>query len=128
VSSAVAVPIFAGRDVSLHPGSGDSLLVIGGIIGVTALYAGLGVGLGAAMRNQTAAITVALVWMLAVEGLLPDILRMDGLGRWLPWGTVKAVTQGNGALPPATGAALLLGYVATLLVAGTVLVRRSDVV
>jgi ABC-2 type transport system permease protein len=128
VSSAVAVPIFANRDVALHLGSGDSLLVAGGIAAAAALYAALGVGLGAALRNQTAAITVALVWMLAVEGLVPNILRMETLGRWLPWGTVKAVTGWDGALPVATGAALLLSYAAALLLAGSALVRSRDVV
>jgi hypothetical protein len=80
------------------------------------------------VRNQTAAVTVALVWMLAVEGLLPNILRIDSLGRWLPWGTVKAVTQWDGALPAAAGAALLVSYVAALLLAGAAMVHRRDVV
>ena len=127
VSSAVAVPLFADRDVTLHLGSGESLLVIGGIAAAAALYGAVGVGLGAIVRNPTAASTAALVWMLAVEGLLPNILRMDALGRWLPWGTVKAVAQWDGALPVATGAALLVAYAATLLLAGAALVRRSDV-
>jgi ABC-2 type transport system permease protein len=128
VSSAVAVPIFADKHVDLQLGSGDSVTVVAGIAAAAALYGALGVALGGVLRNQTAAVTVALVWMLAVEGLLPDILRVDGLGRWLPWGTVKAVTQWDGALPVVTGAVLLVGYVAALLAAGTVLVRRSDVV
>lgn len=128
VSSAVAVPIFADRGVDLALGSGESLLVMGGIAAAAALYGALGVGLGALVRNQTAAVTVALVWMLAVEGLLPNILRMDTLGRWLPWGTVKAVVQWDGALPAATGAALLVTYATALLGAGVAMVRRSDVV
>jgi ABC-2 type transport system permease protein len=127
VSSAVAVPVFADRDVALQLGSGESLLVIAGIAAAAALYGALGVGLGAVVRNQTAAVTVALVWMLAVEGLLPNILRMGALGRWLPWGTVKSVTQWDGALPAAVGVALLVTYVSAVVAAGAVMVRRADV-
>jgi ABC-2 type transport system permease protein len=128
VTTAVALPLFAGKHVTMHVGSGRSLLVVLGVAAAAALYGALGVGLGAALRNQTAAITVALVWMLAVEGLIPNILHRQTLGRWLPWGAVKAIAQWDGALPAAAGAGLLLTYAAALLVAGVFLVRRADVV
>jgi ABC-2 type transport system permease protein len=127
VTTALAVPLFDGKHVVVPVLSGETVVVVVGVALAGALYAAVGVGVGAAIRNQSGAITVALVWMLAVEGLLPNVLHQERLGRWLPWGTVKALTRWDGALPVAAGVALLTGYALVLLAVGTAFVERTDV-
>jgi len=67
------------------------------------LYAALGVGLGALVRNLATAIAMSLAWIAFVEGIAMNLL--GGLGRWLPMASGMAldnVPQGN-LLPQLAG-------------------------
>jgi ABC-2 type transport system permease protein len=91
------------------------------------LYAALGVGLGAMVRNLGAAITIALAWIALVEGIAINLL--GDLGRWLPMASGMAldnVPQGN-LLPQVTGGLVLAAYAALFAVAATFVTMRSDV-
>ena len=89
----------------------------------------MGVGVGALLRNQTVAVTVALVWVLVVEGVLVGFA--PAVGRWLPGGAGSALTgvaTANGGLLPMWGAALLLaGYGLAFAAASTRLITRRDI-
>ena len=89
----------------------------------------MGVGVGALLRNQTVAVTVALVWVLVVEGVLVGFA--PAVGRWLPGGAGSALTgvaTAKGGLLPMWGAALLLaGYGLVFAAAGTRLITRRDI-
>ena len=100
---------------------------------MAALYAALGVGLGALIRNQVGAIIGALVYMLVLEslvGLIPgirDVLPKYGVG-----GTSQALRgsdaeTGADYLAQLPGGLLLVAYIAALLIAGIVVMRRRDV-
>jgi ABC-2 type transport system permease protein len=87
---------------------------------VLAVLGILGVAIGSLLRNTTAAVGVTLVWVFLVEGVLPVVLRVEHLGQWLPNGALADVLAphvGVGQLGQAASAALLVGYVALLLVA-----------
>ncbi len=125
---AVAVPWLTAEDVEVRLLSRDVGVPLLGALVVTALYAVLGVGLGAVLPNQTVAVTVALVWAATVEplvvGFVPEI------GRWLPGGAASAVAgtaTAEGGLLPAWGAGLLLAaYGLAVAAAGArLLVRRA---
>jgi ABC-2 type transport system permease protein len=100
------------------------------------VYAVIGVGLGALLRNQVGAIVGALVYLYVVEPLLSAFAATAAVFKWLPGGALEAMTttfRGPQALAPDLlerwqGGLLLLGYglVATLL--GTLLSIRRDVV
>ena len=64
----------------------DVVVTASGVTVVAALYGALGAGLGAVVGNQTAAVTAALAWTLALEEAVPILLRAPGLRRWLPDG------------------------------------------
>jgi hypothetical protein len=126
---AVALPWLSAEHASvslLGPDVGPVLL---GTAAATVLYALIGVGVGALVRNQAAALTVTQAWALLIEGLLGSLA--PAIGRWLPGGAASALTSTAtpyGSLLPAGGAAvLLLGYGLAFAAVGTSLVVRRDV-
>lgn len=126
---AIALPWLSAKDVDVTLLGGDVGLVLLGAMAATALYALVGVGLGSLVRNQTAAVVVALVWVMVVEGLLVSFVPQ--VGRWLPGGAVAALTgvaTPDGGLLPMWGGALLFAlYGLAFAAAGIRLVLRRDV-
>jgi ABC-2 type transport system permease protein len=103
------------------------------IVGVALLGAALcglvGVGVGALIRNQVAALVGTAVWILIVEGLLMSLVNAPSLGKWLPSAAAAAaITSPGGAhLSRLAGTLLLAGYALALAAAGTRLVVRRDI-
>jgi ABC-2 type transport system permease protein len=93
-----------------------------------ALFAAIGVGLGALLRNLVAGVATALAWIAFVEGLVAQLV--PAVGRWLPMATGPALEQlpslQNPLSPWAAGGALL-GYATILAVAATASTIRRDV-
>lgn len=126
---AIAVPWLRAKHVEVSFANGDVGLVLLGALAAGALYAIVGVSVGAILRNQTVAVAVALVWMMMVENILVGVA--PEIGRWLPGGANSALTatptaQG-GLLPMWGGALLLAGYGLTCAAAGTRFVLRRDI-
>ena len=109
----------------------DNLEVIGRAGLVLVFYAVLGVGLGALLRNQVAAIVGGLVYLFVVEGLLQFISATQPVYKWLPGGAPDAVLPTLlqiELLEPWQGGLVLLGYGLVTAVLGTFLAVRRDVV
>jgi len=127
----IVAGITSARDIDDNAtGSQVVHMVIGGTLAV-ALFALIGLGLGAIVRNQVGAIIGALVYMLIVEplsNLIPtfgDWVAKYGLG-----GTSGALSQtsgGDNVLAQVPGGLLLAAYAAILLAIGVVLVNRRDI-
>jgi ABC-2 type transport system permease protein len=111
---------------AMTPGVPPVLL---GAAASTALYGPLGVALGALIRNQIAAVTVALVWFMQADYLLASLL--PEVARWLPTGAARAfggMTLQSGPLLPAWGGGLLFAaYVAVIVLAARLITLRRDV-
>jgi hypothetical protein len=126
---AIALPWLSAKNIDVSIWSGDVGFVLLGAIAATALYAMVGVGLGSLIRNQTAAIVVAMVWVMIVEGLLVSFV--PEVGRWLPGGAVAALTgvtpQNGGLLTMWAGALLFAGYGLAFAWTGTRFVMRRDI-
>ena len=104
----------------------------GGVLLAFAIYGVLGVALGALIRNQVAAIVVALVWVLLVEALV--VAFLPKVGKWLPGGAVNSVLQAGVAevgpidqLPVWGGAVVLLGYALLFAVLAARTTLRRDI-
>jgi ABC-2 type transport system permease protein len=108
---------------------GDVALVLLGVLVGAPLYGVLGVGVGALVRNQVAAIVGALAWILVVENLV--IALLPDVGRWLPGGAAAALAQlatPEGELLPAwAGGLVFLAYGVVFAVLGTRFVVDRDV-
>jgi ABC-2 type transport system permease protein len=104
---------------------------------VLVIYAVIGVGVGALLRNQVGAIVGSLVYLFVVEALVASIGAISGAFKWMPGGAVQALTApdvstpgfpGPDLLTAWQGGLLLLGYGLLAAFLGTVLAVRRDVV
>ena len=109
----------------------DDLEVLGRAGLVLVVWAVIGVGIGALLRNQVGAIVGALVYLFVVEGVVASISALQGAFKWMPGGAADAVLptlQPIELLEPWQGGLLLLGYGLVAALLGTVLTVRRDVV
>ena len=126
---AVAIPWLSAKHVHVNLAGGDVAPVLAGGVAATALYALVGVGVGCLVRNQTAAIVGALVWLFVLEG--PLVSFVPQLGRWFPGGAAAALSAAataDGGLLPMWGAGLLFtAYGLVFAAIGTALMAARDV-
>lgn len=103
-----------------------ALLIAGGLAGV-ALRGALGVGLGAIVRNQVAAVIALLAWDFVINGLLFGLA--PSVGRFMPTLAANALMglKTPHLLPPAAGGAVLALWTLILALAGLALTQRRDV-
>ena len=125
---AVALPWLRAKGIEATVADGGVLARVAGLAAAVALYAVLGVGLGAVVRNQVAALVVGLLWWSqGVERILVAVLRQPGLERWLPGGAASALTApGDGTLPMWAGGLVFAAYGLVLALPGGRLVARRD--
>ncbi|MFB9238641.1 ABC transporter permease subunit [Plantactinospora siamensis] len=132
VSSVVAMTATAvwlsARGGALDLGSSAIWGTVAGCVAWNACFAAVGVGVGALIRNVTAAVAAALAWLALVEGIAGQLL--GDLGRWLPFRSAQALEgvpfPGIDLLPQWAGGLALAGYAAVfVLLAASVTVRRD---
>jgi ABC-2 type transport system permease protein len=126
-SFGVGYAILAARGIPFALDTNHVLLLVLGTLFMTALWAALGVGLGAVVKNQVFAVIGVISWAFVIDnllrGLVPDV------GRYTPVAASDSITAGfaDYLLTPVAGGLLLLGYVVAFVVAGALLVSRRDV-
>ena len=125
---AVGLPWLRAKAIEVAIADAGVAARVAGLAVAVALYAVLGTGLGALLRNQVAAVVVGLLWWSqGVERVLTGILHQPGLERWLPMGAASALTApGDGTLPMWAGALVFAAYGLGLALLGGRLVARRD--
>lgn len=108
----------------------DIIDVSVGVVVAFALYAILGVAIGALVRNQIAAIVGALVWVMLIEAIFIAVL--PSVGKWMPAGAASGMLQaraldGASYLEPVQGGLLLLAYAVVLAAVAAATTNKSDV-
>jgi len=129
VTLTVSLPWLAAKGV--HPAllSTDVAGVLLGSATVMVLFGLIGIGLGAIVRNQIAAVVGSLVWLLVVENLLVSLF--PAIGKWLSFGASASLigsATNAGLLPAGVAALLLLGYAAAFVATGIHLTATRDVI
>jgi ABC-2 type transport system permease protein len=127
----VTVAIHAGALGAAPALDGDNLATLGNAALALIIYAVIGVGLGALLRNQVGAIVGGLVYLFVVEPIIRSVPATAGAYKWMPGGGLEALTatfQGPDVLEAWQGGLLLLGYGLVAALLGTFLAVRRDVV
>ncbi len=125
------VYIHAGARGAAPQLTGDNLRILASSGLALVIYAVIGVGVGALLRNQVGAIVGALVYLFVIEPIIRQIPATAPAYKWMPGGALEALTatfQGPDLLEPWQGGLLLLGYGLLAALLGTVLAVRRDVV
>ena len=125
---AVGLPWLRAKGIEVTVADAGLLARVAGLAAAVALFAVLGVGLAALLRNQVAAVIVGLLWWSqGVERILVAVLHQPGLERWLPRGAASALTApGDATLPMWAGGLVFAAYGLVLALAGGRLVARRD--
>ncbi len=129
---AMAKPWLAAKHIPVSLTENRIPLVLLAAVVVVAIYGIVGVGVGALVRNQVAAVVLTLAFLFVVEPLVGNIPWVrDHVYKFLPGGAAAAVTQATQPnatlLEPWQGGLLLAGYGLAFAVLGTMLTIRRDV-
>jgi ABC-type transport system involved in multi-copper enzyme maturation permease subunit len=131
VAAAAGTATLRSRGIDVQLDRGDYVLLVVGAAGAAALWAAIGVGVGAFARNQVPTLIGICAWLLFVEGLLAgDVAdNLSDIGRLLPGAAAAAVSgQDPGTLlAPPVGLMLLALYAAATALAGALALSRRDV-
>src|SRR5262249_54892745 len=123
--AADAAVALAARGIDNQLSGGDNLQLLAGGAAAAALWAVAGVGVGALVRNQVAALVGLCAWMFLVEttseSFVPDF------GRLLPGGAGNALAGNSGELSAAVGALLLVLSAAAIAAGGWRATLRRDI-
>ncbi len=129
VAAGVGTAALRARGIDVRLDAGDYTLLVTGGAAAAALWAAIGVGVGAIVRNQVPALVGICAWLLFFENLLVgDIAGVGNVGRLLPGAAGKALSGQNPdtLLAPAVGLLLLALYAAAAAVAGSLATSRRD--
>jgi ABC-2 type transport system permease protein len=126
---AVAVPWLSARDAPLDLlDAGDYLGLFVEGVAVSALSGAVGVGIGAIVRNQVAAVVGTLIYLFVLEPVI-GVISSD-VAAYTLGGSQSALTAApvEDALDPLVGGLVLAAWALGLALAGAELEERRDVV
>lgn len=122
---ALLMTVLSGGQVAFHAAD---LMPTVGLVAAMGLWAVIGAGLGAVVRNQVAVVAGGLIWILMLENLGAGLL--EEAGRFLPGQAVHAMAQTReavGLLATLPASLLMASYAAVFIAAALALIRRRDV-
>jgi ABC-2 type transport system permease protein len=130
VAVAAGAAAFRARGIDLRLDGGDYVLLVAGAMGAAALWAAIGVGVGAVVRHQVPTVVGICGWLLFVEGLLAgDLVGLGDAFKFLPGSAAAAISgqEPGTLLAPGLGLVLLGAYAGAAALAGAMATSRRDV-
>lgn len=131
VVAAIGLPWLAQRGITV-PLTGNGIpATTAGALAAVGIFALLGVGLGALLRDQVAAVATLLIYLFVIEPIVTNIPALSTFTIYLPGSAANALTQvrltDREFLQPWQGGLLLAFYAIVAVAAGTYLVNRRDI-
>jgi ABC-2 type transport system permease protein len=123
--AAAATIAFSVRGIPNELTGGDYARILAGGAAAAALWAILGVGIAALVRNQVATLVGILSWMFLVESVSEGFV--PGAAKLMPGGAGLSLAGNEHKLSIAVAALLLVAYAAAASTAGWVATLRRDV-
>ncbi|HEX9375466.1 MAG TPA: ABC transporter permease subunit [Actinomycetota bacterium] len=130
VGVGAGVAALGARGIDIRLDGGDDILLVAGSAAAGALWAAIGVGVGAVIRHQVPTVVGICAWLLFVEGLLVgDLVGLGDIFKFLPGSAAAAISgqEPGTLLPPAVGLAVLAIYAAATAGAGAFATLHRDV-
>jgi ABC-2 type transport system permease protein len=127
LAAAAGAAVLGTRGIDVQLDGGDYALLVAGGAAASALWAAIGVGVGALIRDQVPALIGISAWVLFVEGLLGE--NLVEVSKFAP-GTLGIAVSGqepDTLLAPGIALVLLAAYAAASSVAGAIATERRDV-
>jgi ABC-2 type transport system permease protein len=131
VVAAIAVPWLAEKGIALSLLSGSLLETYAGVVVDVALFALIGVGLGALLRNQVATVVGLLIYRFVAEPIVTGLPALSDWSIYLPGSASAALSHitltHQDYLAPWQGGVVLGAYAAALAGLGVLVSARRDV-
>jgi ABC-2 type transport system permease protein len=127
LAAGIGIAALRARGIDVKLDDGDYALLVAGGTAASALWAAIGVGLGAIVRDQVPTLIGISAWLLFVEGLFGE--GFADISRFAP-GTLGMAVSGqepDTLLAPAVSLLLLALYAMAAAVAGWLATTRRDV-
>jgi hypothetical protein len=127
VAIGIGSAVLAARGIPITLDGSDYTLMPAGGIAAAALWAAIGLGVGALLRNQVATLVTIFLWLFFIENLLLDFV--PGVGRFTPGAAAAAIAglDRETLLAPGFGALMLVLYATAIAAAGSIATLRRDV-
>jgi hypothetical protein len=128
VAAGVGAAVLGARGIDVQLDGGDYFLLVAGGTAASALWAAIGVGVGALVRDQVPTLIGISAWLLFVEGLFGG--NLADVSKFAP-GTLGMAISGqepDALLAPALSLLLLALYAVGAAAAGGLATTRRDVV
>ena len=122
---------FAIRGIPVHLSTGDFVQLIVGSAAAAALWAVIGIGIGALVRGQVGTVIGLCVWLLLLENIL--IGNIPATAKYAPGASAGALAGmipdagSTKLLAPAIGGILLIGYALAIATSGLLAFDTSDI-
>lgn len=100
---AIALPWLSAKGVDYTLSAGETARSLVGVGAALALYAVVGVGVGALVRNQIAAVVGLVVYLFIVGPILSGVQATSGVAKFQPWQASNSLTR----LQPSENAVML---------------------
>jgi ABC-2 type transport system permease protein len=130
-TAAITAAGLAVRGIHIQLTIGDYLQLLTGGAAVGAIFAAIGLGIGAAVRQQVGVVAGLCVWLLLIETTL--IGNVPSAGKFAPGAAAGALTgaiqtqSASKLVAPGVGLLLLAAYAGVAAATGASLTNRRDV-